>query len=124
MTIGLTGGADPGSGYNVWRLDGGLHFFNYSPELRPDTVPQEIYKVFDWEQRIHDIYVESTGAFGKERKEVFDEFQMICAEYQPLIFTVASNYLYAHQGNVHLANPEPNPFAGMLWKIQCIWKEE
>jgi peptide/nickel transport system substrate-binding protein len=124
VTIGLSGGADPGSGYNVWRLDGGLHFFNYSPELRPDTVPQEIYKVFDWEQRIHDIYVESTGAFGKERKELFDEFQMICAEYQPLIFTVASNYLYAHQGNVHLANPEPNPFAGMLWKIHCIWKEE
>jgi peptide/nickel transport system substrate-binding protein len=116
--------ADPFSGNDLWRLDGGLHFFNYSPELRPDTVPQEIYKVFDWEQRIHDIYVESAGAFGEERKELFDEFQMICAEYQPLIFTVASNYLYAHQGNVHLANPEPNPFAGMLWKIHCICKEE
>jgi peptide/nickel transport system substrate-binding protein len=124
VTIGLTGGADPGSGWNIWRLDGGLHFFNYSPELRPDTVPQEIYKVFDWEQRIHDIYVESTGAFGEERKELFAEFQMICAEYQPLIFTIAPNYLYAHQGNVHLANPEPNPFAGMLWKIQCISKSE
>jgi peptide/nickel transport system substrate-binding protein len=123
IVIGLTGGSDPGSGWNVWRLDGGLHFFNYSPELRPDTIDPETYKVYDWEKRIHEIYVESLGAFGEDRYDLFAEFQMLCAEYQPMIYTIAQNYLYAHPENVHLANPNPNPFAGQLWRMYGIWKD-
>jgi peptide/nickel transport system substrate-binding protein len=63
------------------------------------------------------------GAFGEDRYDLFAEFQMLCAEYQPMIYTIAQNYLYAHPENVHLANPNPNPFAGQLWRMYGIWKD-
>ncbi|WP_287925396.1 ABC transporter substrate-binding protein [Kosmotoga pacifica] len=125
VIIGLSGSTDPGSGWNVWRLDGGLHFWNYSPELRPDTVPEDIWWSPDWEQRIDEIFRLQTSVVDPgERYNLFAEFQMICAEHQPLIYTVTQNYLYAHKDTVHLANPEPNPAAGILWKGYCIWKSE
>ncbi|OAA20141.1 ABC transporter substrate-binding protein [Kosmotoga sp. DU53] len=124
VIIGLTGSVDPGSGWNVWRLDGGLHFWNYSPELRPDTVPEEIWWSPDWEKRIDEIFrIQTSAVDEQERYNLFAEFQMICAEHMPLVYTVAQNYLYALKGNIHLANPEPNPAAGMLWKVYGIWKE-
>ncbi|AKI97017.1 ABC transporter substrate-binding protein [Kosmotoga pacifica] len=124
VIIGLTGSVDPGSGWNVWRLDGGLHFWNYSPELRPDTVPEDIWWSPDWEKRIDEIFRLQTSAVDpQERYNLFAEFQMICAEHQPLIYTMNQNYLYAHKKIIHLANPEPNPAAGTLWKGYAIWKE-
>ncbi|OAA31300.1 ABC transporter substrate-binding protein [Kosmotoga arenicorallina S304] len=124
VIIGLTGSVDPGSGWNVWRLDGGLHFWNYSPELRPDTVSEDIWWSPDWEKRIDEIFRLQTSAVDpQERYDLFAEFQMICAEYQPLVYTMNQNYLYAHKKIVHLANPEPNPAAGTLWKGYAIWKE-
>jgi len=124
VIIGLTGSVDPGSGWNVWRLDGGLHFWNYSPELRPDTVTEDIWYAPDWEKRVDEIFRLQTSAVDpQERYNLFAEFQMICAEHQPLIYTMNQNYLYAHKKIVHLANPEPNPAAGTLWKGWAIWKE-
>ncbi|MBO8167344.1 MAG: ABC transporter substrate-binding protein [Kosmotoga sp.] len=125
VIIGLSGSVDPGSSWNVWRLDGGLHFWNYSPELKPDVVTEDMWYAPDWEQRIDEIFRLQTSAVDpQERYNLFAEFQMICAEHQPLIYTINQNYLYAHKNIVHLANPEPNPAAGTLWKGHCIWKDE
>jgi peptide/nickel transport system substrate-binding protein len=124
VLIGLTGSVDPGSGWNVWRMDGGLHAFNYPPEYNPDVIDPDIYEAFDWEKRIHEIFVRSVGEVDEQaRWDLFAEFQMIVAEYQPYVYTITQNYLYVHKDSVHLANPLPNPAAGMLWQVHGIWKD-
>jgi len=124
ILIGLTGSVDPGSGWNVWRMDGGLHFFNYSPELRPDSVDPDVYEPFDWEKRTHEIFIRQVGEVDEDaRWDLFAEFQMLIAEHQPLIYTVTQNYLFVHKHIIHLANDNPNPAAGMLWQIHGVWKD-
>jgi peptide/nickel transport system substrate-binding protein len=124
VLTGLTGTVDPGSGWNIWRTDGGMHFFNFTPETRPGVVDSDIYESFDWEIRIHEIFVEQTAETDElKRWELFAEFQMLAAEYQPLVYTITQNFLYAHKKIVHLANPSPSPAAGVIWGIESMWKE-
>jgi len=120
----LTGTVDPGSAWNIWRTDAGMHFFNFTPEVRPGVVDPDIYESFDWEIRIHEIFVEQTAETDEQKRwDLFAEFQMLATEYQPLVYTIAQNFLYAHKKTIHLANPSPSPAAGVLWGIESIWKE-
>jgi peptide/nickel transport system substrate-binding protein len=127
IIIGLTGSVDPASGWNVWRLDGGLHFWNYSPEIKPDMFTEEMkadYWVPDFEKRIDEIMRLQVSAVDKdELRKLLDEFQMLVAENQIVVYTVAQNYLVAYKNIVHVYNPEPNPAAGVLWSGWNIWKE-
>ena len=124
VLIGLTGGVDPGSGLNIWRMDGGLHFFNFTPELRPGVVDPDIYEAFDWEKRIHEIFVKSISEMDEQaRWDLFAEFQMIVTEQQPLIYTVSQNILYAYKDTLRLANDRISEIAGALWDIHGVWKD-
>ena len=124
VLIGLSGSVDPGSSWNIWRMDGGMHFFNFTPETRPGVVDPDIYESFDWEIRIHEIFVEQTAEMDKQKRwDLFAEFQMLVVEYQPLVYTITQNFLYAHKKTVHLANPCPSPAAGVLWGIESLWKD-
>ena len=123
IIIGLTGGVDLGNGWNVNRLDGGLHFWNYSPETQ-DWVDKDDYFVPDYEKRIDEIFKEQAVTLNQDKlKELFNEYQMLVAENQILVYTVAQNYLVAYKKSVHIFNPTPSPAAGSLWKRYCIWKE-
>lgn len=128
VIIGLTGSVDPASGWNVWRLDGGLHFWNYSPEVKPDMFDDALkadYWVPDYEKRIDEIMRLQVSAVDKdELHKLFDEFQMLVAEHQVLVYTVAQNYLVAYKKSVHIYNPDPNPAAGVLWAGWDIWKDQ
>ena len=125
VVIGLTGSVDPGSGWNTWRIDGGLHMFNYPPESRPDTVSTDIYELPTWEKRVDEIYKLQTSAVdSEERYNLFAEFQDIVANEQPLVYTIAANYLYAHKDSVHLGtNSVPSPAAPILWAPWAISKD-
>ena len=124
VIIGLTGSVDPGSGWNVFRVDGGLHMWNYSPELRPEVVMPEDYILPEWEKRVDEIFREQTAAVDEqERYDLFAEFQIIFAEEQPLVYTIGQNYLLVFDGNLVLANDDPNPAAGAFWHREGIyWK--
>jgi peptide/nickel transport system substrate-binding protein len=128
VIIGLTGSVDPASGWNVWRLDGGLHFWNYSPEVKPDMFDDALkadYVVPEYEKRIDEIMRLQVSTVDKdELHKLFDEFQMLVAEHQVLVYTVAQNYLVAYKKSVHIYNPDPNPAAGVLWAAWNIWKDQ
>ena len=127
VIIGLTGSADPASGWNVWRLDGGLHFWNYSPELKPDLFDEELkadYVVPEYEKRIDEIFRQSESTFGDELKSIFNEFQMLVAENQILVYVSTPNYLAIYKNNIHISNSDKlNELAGILWKPWNIWSE-
>jgi peptide/nickel transport system substrate-binding protein len=105
-------------------MDGGLHFFNFTPELRPGVVDPDIYEAFDWEKRIHEIFVKSISEMDEQaRWDLFAEFQMIVTEQQPLIYTVSQNILYAYKDTLRLANDRISEIAGALWDIHGVWKD-
>ncbi|TGG87269.1 ABC transporter substrate-binding protein [Geotoga petraea] len=124
IIIGLTGGDDPAWGSNVWALDGGLHFWNWSPEVQ-DWVDPEDYYVSEAERRIDEIMRVNKSIFDEEKLQaLWDEWQMLIAENQILVYTVSQNVLFAHVEELHIYNPEPNPLAGVLWRPWGLWKEQ
>ncbi|PNS35970.1 ABC transporter substrate-binding protein [Mesotoga sp. B105.6.4] len=113
---------DPELSTGSFRIDGPSHFWNYPPGYR-DYITEEMYFLPEWEKRIHEIFVLQTSVTEDERYELFEEFQMLFAQYQPIIYIHSPNLLYAYQGNVHFPNPVPSAAADELWKAWGIWKE-
>ncbi|MCD6102508.1 MAG: ABC transporter substrate-binding protein [Thermotogaceae bacterium] len=121
IVLGLTGSDEPQGGANVWKLDGALHFWNYSPEVK-DFVSPEIYEVPEWEAEIDRIFRENVKILDQKKVfEMFSRYQELVSEYLPLIYTVQQLYLYAHVDS--LQNMDPTSFGGMLWNIEAIWKK-
>jgi peptide/nickel transport system substrate-binding protein len=124
IIIGLSGGDDPAWGSNVWALDGGLHFWNWSPEVQ-DWVDPNDYYVSDAERRIDEIMRTNKSVFDEQKlQEMWDEWQMLIAENQIVVYTVSQNVLYAFVDELHIYNPDPNPLAGVLWRPWGLWKEQ
>lgn len=132
IIIGLVGGDDPGWGTNVWLLDGGLHFWNWSPEVMEWVDPDE-YWAHPAEQRIDEIMRVQRSILDKdELQELWDEWQMLVAENQILVYTISQNYLNIHKNTLHLypvekygtINPYGYSYSPGLWKIEYAWKEQ
>jgi len=124
IILGLSGGDDPAWSSNVWALDGGLHFWNWSPEVQDWVNPDEYY-VSDAERRIDEIMKTNKSIFDQKKlQDLRDEWQMLIAENQILVYTVSQNYLLALKDSVHIYNPEPSTLAGALWRPWGIWKEQ
>lgn len=120
---------DPNDGWNTWQLDGGLHFWNYSPEYlaeaNPGLLNEEDYYLPDFEKRIDEIFrVQRTTLDDEKLTELFTEWNNLIAEYQPLIYTTAQNILVAIQDDLHLMIDTPKPFVGTLHRPWGVWKEQ
>src|SRR5260370_2146942 len=69
--------ADPNSDINVWLSSGGMHFWNPS-QARPVTA---------WEKEIDSLMEQQLVAPSYEqRKKLYDRFQVILPENQPMVF--------------------------------------
>ena len=107
VIIGLTGGVEPHFSKNVWASSGQLHMWN----------PKQKTPATAWEKDIDDIF----NAAGKEtdqkkRKTLFDRWQQIVYEQQPLIFLVTPDSLYAVRNR--LDNVRPNALARVAkWNV-------
>ncbi|HDP77469.1 MAG TPA: ABC transporter substrate-binding protein [Mesotoga infera] len=125
VVIGLTGSVDPGTGWNVYRLDGGLHFWNYPPDYNPDDhITEDIYILPDWEKRVDEIYrLQTSAVVDQDRYDLFAEFQMLFAEYQPVVFTMAQNFLYVYKNNIKMPVEKLTPATGLLFQLEGWWKE-
>ena len=125
VVIGLTGSVDPGTGWNVYRLDGGLHFWNYPPDYNPDDhITEDIYVLPDWEKRVDEIYrLQTSAVVDQDRYDLFAEFQVLFAEYQPVVFTMAQNFLYVYKNNIKMPVEKLTPATGLLFQLEGWWKE-
>ena len=84
---GFTGGTEPHSGYNIWSVNGTLHSFNQGPQA--GEPPIKGWKVYDWEQKIDDLYVKASQELDEaKRKKIYGETQQIIAEQVPFIYMV------------------------------------
>ena len=125
VVIGLTGSVDPGTGWIVYRLDGGLHFWNYPPDYNPDDhITEDIYVLPDWEKRVDEIYrLQTSAVVDQDRYDLFAEFQVLFAEYQPVVFTMAQNFLYVYKNNIKMPVEKLTPATGLLFQLEGWWKE-
>lgn len=115
VIIGLTGGVEPHFGSNVWKTDGGLHFWRWSAKTDPP----------EWEKEVDDLFEKGATTFDPaEVKRIYTRFQRLVSENLPLIYTVNSQYLFASKagiGNNDNFNPNGSAlaFSDTLW-----WKDE
>ncbi|MCS6903136.1 MAG: ABC transporter substrate-binding protein, partial [Candidatus Bipolaricaulota bacterium] len=118
IIIGLTGGVDPHFSANVWRTDGGLHFWRRSSKENPP----------DWEKRVDELFDLGATTFDEdEAKGFYREFQRLVSENLPLIYTVNQRFLYAVK--IDLVNTEhfnPLQTIGQILGATDIvwWKDE
>jgi len=120
MIMGLTGGADPHSGSNIERIDGGLHFWNYSPSLK-EFVNKDEYTIPYFEWKIDQIFRAQSKEMDPEaRWNLFSEYQKLSAENLPLIYTVQTLRLYGYKAE--LKNIEIGGFASWGWNEWGISK--
>lgn len=110
VVLGLTGGPEPHFGRNVWHSSGTLHMW-YPRQSSPST---------EWEARIDEIFDTAVRELDRyKRKELYDEWQVIAAQKQPLIYTVLSERIeciWNRFGNIN-----PNMNTGLLHNLEYIY---
>jgi ABC-type transport system substrate-binding protein len=122
VVIGFTGGSDPPLGKNVWRTDGGLHFWRYSSKESPP----------EWEQRINELIHTGDTTFDMDVvRQAYVDAQQLISDNVPVIYSAAQRFLNAAKislGNNENFNPIPTErqngsttltFSDVLW-----WKDE
>ena len=108
VLLGLGGSAEPNSGANVYRSDGGLHFWHYS------AASGDIY---DIELLIDELMSAGVATFDNDVAfEAYKEYQLAYTQSDlGLIFTVNPAFVYAYYnriGNANVANPTATPSGG------------
>lgn len=110
IMLGLTGGIDPHFGKNVWTTTGHLHLWNLGS-------PRSVYP---WEKEVDRIFEEAARTIDqKKRKKLYDKWQEIFCENQPMIFTVTSAVLYATKDK--FGNLKPTVHGGLFHNIEEIY---
>jgi ABC-type transport system substrate-binding protein len=111
LILGLTGGVEPHFGANVWRTDGGLHFWRYSSKEDPPA----------WEKRVDELIDKGATTFDPvEVKKIYQEYQRLVSENLPLLYTVNQQYLYVTKeivGNMESFSPLGSilAFSDLVW---------
>jgi peptide/nickel transport system substrate-binding protein len=79
LVWGFTGGVDPATSQNIWKSSGSLHRWN--PRQEKPATP--------WEAEIDKIYDQAATTLDQNRrKQLYNRWQEIVAEQQPLIYLV------------------------------------
>ena len=112
VIMGLTGSPlEPHDGKNVWTSGGTLHMFNMG-------VPKN--ERFDWEKELDELF--EAGALKiafEERKPIYDKYQEIIFDENPIIYLYSPTQLYAVRNKVK--NIFPSPLNGLLYNLDEIY---
>lgn len=117
ILIALTGNPlEPHSGHNVWTSDGALHLFNQ----RSDEDLKSSDKILPFEKELDRIFKQAALELDyKKRKELYDRYQQIVAEQNPVI------YLYSPANIVAIRkkfkNIYPTELGGILHNIEEVY---
>ncbi|MBQ8635410.1 ABC transporter substrate-binding protein [bacterium] len=107
---------EPNSGYNVWNPYGSLHLFN----KRTPNDMESSDKILDFEKEILDIF--NKGALElnfRKRKEIYDRYQEIVAEENPMLYLYAPLNIYAIRKKVK--NVYPTKIGGLFHSMSEIY---
>jgi len=115
VVLGLTGSDEPNNGANVYKHDGGLHFWHYS------AADGDIYEV---EKKIDDLYNQGVSTYDNDEAfEIYKEFQILFAtEDLGMINSVNQQFTYAiynKVGNKEIASVTATPSGanGLAWDL-------
>ena len=112
VIMGLTGSPlEPHNGKNVWTSSGSLHMFNMgvSKDER-----------FPWEKELDEIF--NQGALKltfEERKPIYDRYQEIIYEENPIIYLYSPARIYAIRKKIH--NVYPSALGGLLYNLDEVY---
>ncbi len=111
--LSLTGSSEPNSGANVWNSEGRLHLFDVKA-----TQEQPITRA--WEHEIDDLYARGVRTMDfKKRKQIYDRFQKIVFEHNPLIHLVTPNVLIAAKN--YVAGIYPSKYGGLVPRLYKVY---
>lgn len=110
IVLGFTGGLEPNNGRNIWQSSGNLHQW-YPYQTKPDT---------KWETEIDELFRVGAQTMDEaKRKEIYNRWQEIVGEQQPLIYTVTPDSLAAVRNR--FGNIKPSSLGGVLWNLEEIY---
>ncbi len=110
IIIGLTAGLDPHTSQNIWKSTGSLHMW-YPKQEKPTST---------WETEIDRIYDQAaTTVDQNKRKQLYNRWQEIVGDQQPLIYFV--NTLTSYGVRNTLDNSRPSSYGGATWNIEQIF---
>ena len=117
VLIALTGNPlEPHSGYNVWSINGALHLFNQRSEddLRGTD------KILPFEKELNDIFDKASLELDfNKRKALYDKYQQIVAEENPVIYLYAPANIIAIRKK--FKNIYPTNLGGILHNIEEVY---
>jgi peptide/nickel transport system substrate-binding protein len=109
IVIGFTGSMDPHFGSNLWLSSADLHLWH----------PRQDHPHREWEREINQIFLKAVQVTDRQkRRELYDRWQMIVSEVQPVIFTVKSEVIFAVRDK--FTNVNPTPIGGFTHNIEYI----
>lgn len=113
--MGLTGSPlEPHDGKNVWTSKGTLHMFNMS-------VPEN--QRFEWEKELDDLFEQGALKLTfDERKPVYDRYQEIISEENPIIYLYSPTRISAIRKK--FKNVYPSPLSGLLYNLDEVYIEK
>lgn len=119
IIIALTGNPlEIHSGHNVWSSNGALHLFNQ----RSDEDLAGSDKILPFEKELDKIYKEGALEVDfKKRKEIYDRYQKIVAQENPIIYLYSPTNIIAVRKK--FKNIYPTPLGGALHNIEDIYIE-
>jgi peptide/nickel transport system substrate-binding protein len=103
---GWSGDPEPHRSQTIWLSSGRAHFWN----------PLQSHPATLWEAEIDRIYARAAQETNyTKRKALYDRWQAIIAEQQPLIFLTTPDVLGAIRNRVR--NVRPTSLSGLLWNL-------
>jgi peptide/nickel transport system substrate-binding protein len=107
IILGFTGGVEPHNGRSIWNSSGNLHQW-YPYQSKPDT---------PWEAEIDKLFREGAQQMDEaKRREIYNRWQQIVSEQQPLVYTVTPDVLAAVRNK--FGNLKPSNTSGVGWNTE------
>ena len=111
------GGVEPDSTRNIWSVEGTLHTFNQNTFYGD---PLEGRIIHDWEQKIHNLYVQASQELNEDkRRELYAQTQILAQENLPFIYLVNPLSFSAIRNDVKNVR-----FSGLSWRLWNVYELE
>lgn len=115
--LGFGADVEPHSVANLWYSNGQEHLFDLNP------TPQR-HPAYDWEKQIDDCFDAGAATVDEaKRKAIYDKFQEIATDEEPMIYLPVSFYVTAVRNTVGNVRPSAYSILGSSWNCWELYKK-